>query len=60
MMTKTSTMPDSISKQRYSSFVQEHQVEFMMVMIAGWQLPDSYILAAPSWEPDKFKKKGKE
>lgn len=47
------------SKKVIRQIYTEHWVKFMMVVLAGWILPDNWILPAPSWDPDKFKKKKK-
>lgn len=40
--------------------LKNHTIEYLMVYIAGQKLPDTWVLPAPTWNPDMFKKKKKE
>lgn len=52
-------MDGSYNAEWIARFTKEHWVEFLFASIAGWKIPDEYQLTPPSWDPDKFKKKGK-
>lgn len=48
---------DVIPKKIVSDIFREHILEFCLIIIARWDIPDEYIMKPPSWNPDKKGKK---